>query len=140
MSNDLVNIYIEPGAFKTKKELMSRLAQMDISFDYNVSKKDYYVGIYDEAVKNVRNRLKIKDRLLKDSRDHDTVNVLRQNRLQQNDYSINEEDSGKKIAKLGSIDHLNIEASKRLLNNPYSRENNRSDYGNTDRNVNYSIT
>ena len=65
---DLINgLYIKKGETLGKRELKSRITQMGISLTMDDNLKDYYVKIYDNALKESENLNRIKDLLIKDT-------------------------------------------------------------------------
>lgn len=65
---DLNNgLYIKKGETLGKRELKSRITQMGISLTMDDNLKDYYVKIYDNALKESENLNRIKDLLIKDT-------------------------------------------------------------------------
>jgi hypothetical protein len=60
------DVHIEPGDYFSRNELKSRLLQMGIECD-TYQDKNFYVKLYNEAIKSEAARLKILDRLKKDT-------------------------------------------------------------------------
>ena len=61
------NLIILPGSKFTRNELLSRIHQMDIQFDNSSQSKPYLVDIYENSLKYNQNKLKIIDKLEKDT-------------------------------------------------------------------------
>lgn len=68
--DEIIKCRIENGEFFTKNELKSRLTQMDISCDYNEQRKSYFVKLYNTSVSNPLCQNKIRDRLIKDTKEY----------------------------------------------------------------------
>ena len=60
-------VILRPGSRFTKKELISRLHEMDVQFDQTVQSKNYYIDLYENALKYDVNRKKIFSKLVKDT-------------------------------------------------------------------------
>ena len=60
-------VLLIPGSRFTKKELNSRLHQMDVQYDQSNQSKNYFVNLYENALKYNVNKQKIFDKLLKDT-------------------------------------------------------------------------
>lgn len=67
MERNIKDLYLEKGNNLTKNELKSRLHQMNIAYDTHQIKKDYFVKLYDEAIKDKKNQLLLEDKLIEDS-------------------------------------------------------------------------
>lgn len=78
MTDIQTDLHIVEGENLTRNELKSRLNQMDIVFNPNNQKKIYFVGLYNEAVKNAENREKILEKL---KRDTESYNERRNKRV-----------------------------------------------------------
>jgi hypothetical protein len=66
---DLINfdLHIKKGENLTKKELKQRLVQMDVELDMSDYQKEYYVKLYDAALKIPDNINKLRDKLIQDT-------------------------------------------------------------------------
>jgi len=66
---DLINteLHIKKGDQLTKKELKSRLTQMEVSLSMEDNLKGFYVELYDKAIKEPQNINKIRELLIKDT-------------------------------------------------------------------------
>ena len=60
-------LHIEDGENLTKNELKSRLHQMEIEFDNTNQRKNYFVDLYNKALKYPINKKKIEERIKKDT-------------------------------------------------------------------------
>jgi hypothetical protein len=60
-------LHIEDGENLTKNELKSRLHQMEIEYDNTNQRKNYFVDLYNKALKYSTKRKKIEERLKKDT-------------------------------------------------------------------------
>ena len=60
-------VLLIPGSRFTKKELNSRLHQMDVQYDQSNQSKSYFINLYENALKYDVNKKKIFDKLLKDT-------------------------------------------------------------------------
>ena len=140
-------VVIRKGKDFSKNELKSRLHQMNIDFDISKSSKTYFTNLYDEALYNNSNKIKIIDKLKGDT---ERLGLLtnKQNYIQNNRrnfISDNEEaeeetiknkkkEKGKKIIIKDEIiddEQLNsIYNSNERKNNNSFKENNKSDFTN----------
>ena len=57
-------VKIYEGDYFVKNELKSRLHNMGIDFDSQKKEKNYFVKLYNKAIKSNANKIKIFDRLL----------------------------------------------------------------------------
>lgn len=60
-------VILRPGHRFTKKQLISRLHEMDVQFDQTVEPKIYYIDLYENALKYDVNRKKIFNQLIQDT-------------------------------------------------------------------------
>ena len=60
-------VLLIPGSRFTKKELNSRLHQMDVQYNQSNQSKSYFINLYENALKYDVNKKKIFDKLLKDT-------------------------------------------------------------------------
>ena len=65
-------VILRPGNIFTKNELQSRLEQMNIEYDPSLS-KNYLIHLYDTALKDEKNQIKIFDKLIKVTLYYDKV-------------------------------------------------------------------
>jgi hypothetical protein len=102
-----------PGTNFTKNELKLRLNEMGVEFDINCQKKNYFVELYDEAIKLEENQEKIRSRIIKDTQDY---NETRQKRLRANlDESISGEGNSSIISRVEKIEDQQQSIKDRLL-------------------------
>ena len=140
-------VVIRKGKDFSKNELKSRLHQMNIDFDISKSSKTYFTNLYDEALYNNLNKIKIIDKLKGDTERlgllTNNQNYIQNNR--RNFISDNEEaeeetiknkkkEKGKKIIiKDEIIDDVQLNSiynSNERKNNNSFKENNKSDFTN----------
>ena len=77
-------IKIYDGNNFVKNELKSRLHNMEINFDTQKKEKNYFVKLYNKAIQNNSNKIKIIDRLLKDNKDQEYADDIKQNNKRKN--------------------------------------------------------
>ena len=75
-TNNGNSVLLFPGKYFSKKELNSRLHQMDIDYDQTSLLKKYFIDLYDNALKDKNNLLKIIDRLQKDTNQYNNKNNI----------------------------------------------------------------
>ena len=92
----------------TLQEIKSRLVCMDVDFDPNIKIKNFYVELYNSAIKNEQNRRKISNKLLADAARNDGN---KNSKLRSRDtLEYNHLDNDGKLAKLMK-NEANIESS-----------------------------
>jgi hypothetical protein len=85
------NLHFYSGDHFPKNELRSRLQQMDVAFDTNEQRKGYFALAYDQAIRNKSNVEKLKDRLLKDTREFELLKGKSRGREEDNkEYNFND--------------------------------------------------
>ncbi len=72
-------VKIYEGDYFVKNELKSRLHNMGIDFDSQKKEKNYFVKLYNKAIKSNANKIKIFDRLLKDTKGQEYTDEIKQN-------------------------------------------------------------
>ena len=82
-------VKIHEGGYFLKNELKSRLHMMGIDFDLSNKPKKYFEKLYNEAIQNNANKIKIFDRLLKDTNNREFVEDIKQNNRRNNPVSYN---------------------------------------------------
>ena len=60
-------VILRPGSQFSKQELNSRLHQMEVQYDQTNMSKNYFKNLYENALKYDQNKIKIFDRLIKDT-------------------------------------------------------------------------
>ena len=60
-------VILRPGNQFSKQELNSRLHQMEVQYDQSSMSKAYFTNLYENALKYDQNKIKIFDRLIKDT-------------------------------------------------------------------------
>ena len=122
-------VKIYEGDYFVKNELKSRLHNMGIDFDSQKKEKNYFVKLYNKAIKSNANKIKIFDRLLKDTKGQEYADEIKQNSkrksLETYNYSTNYNNDSPNYKEMNRIpDNLLIKENKdKFLNNRNYRNN-----------------
>ena len=90
-------VKIHEGGYFLKNELKSRLHLMGIDFDLSNKPKKYFEKLYNEAIQNNANKIKIFDKLVKDTNNREFVEDIKQNNRRNNIVSYNGTEKDKQM-------------------------------------------
>ena len=119
------SLILKSGQRFSMNELKSRLHQMDVDDVININSKSQMENLYDSIIKDDRNKIKILDRLRKDTLNYSKmtgINFNQRRRLPEEDAYTQESNEKSKLINLQT----------RRYNEPYEQNNN-----NTNNNYNY---
>ena len=119
------SLILKSGQRFSMNELKSRLHQMDVDDVININSKSQMENLYDSIIKDDRNKIKILDRLRKDTLNYSKmtgINFNQRRRLPEEDAYTQESNEKSKLINL----------QMRRYNEPYEQNNN-----NTNNNYNY---
>ena len=125
-----INVKILKGKDLTKNEIKSRLHRMEINFDLNKKDKQYFINLYDKAIFNDFNKLKIFDELQIDTIQlYNKNNIKKENNRKtffaENNELRNFSTNKKNINEKKPIINNEVKPSKKANN--YKNINNRND-------------
>ena len=112
------SVILLPGSRFTKNELNSRLHQMDVQYDQSSLSKKYFIDLYENALKYDVNKIKIFDRLIKDTIRYNEMQN-KKIKVNQSNIDISTNNSPQKIAMLEN----NIINQDNFKNNNYQNIN-----------------
>ena len=133
-------VILRPGSRLEKNELNSRLHQMDVQYDQSSLSKKYFIDLYENALKYDVNKIKIFDRLLKDTIYYEQLTKQKINNNEYNFESPIKINKNQKIAiiqnnRANNVDFRNNQNNNSRIsietNNTNNISNNNNSYNNT---------
>ena len=109
-------VIIHKGENFVKNELKSRLHKMDVDFDTTKNDKKYLAKLYNKAILNNTNKIKIFDRLIKDTQNHELIDDIKSNNKMESPSLFNNDISNQKV--------MNRMNNNRNKNNDYNNSPN----------------
>ena len=114
-------VVLLPGKRFSKKELIIRLQQMNVQFEPNSKIKKYYEDLYENAIKYDVNKIKIFDKLFKDTVYHS--NKIKGSKIDTNQSNISPPVQNNNNTKMALIQNKVIKQEE--INNNNLNKNNR---------------
>ena len=124
-------VKIYDGDYFVKNELKSRLHSMGIDFDIQKKDKNYFVKLYNKAIQSNANKIKIFDKLLKDTKGQEYAEDIKQNNKRNSFEQYND-------SKNYNNDSINYKEMNRMPDNLLIKENNNKFLNNKNNNPGFA--
>ena len=113
-------VILLPGSRFSQNDLNSRLHQMELDYDQSSLSKKYFIDLYEKALKDDKNKIKIFDRLLRDTMNN---NFFLKKKTNINFMQTPPKNNQTKVATNGDINNLTNQQSFPLNSETFSFKN-----------------